>query len=124
MVANVVAVGAAGPGFLQLLPTGRASFGSSSTLNIDTAGQTVPNASFAPLGDNGKLTVYAIFTTDVVIDVSGYFTPASSSTSGRLVPVTPNRILDTRISLGWTPPAPPPATTPVPTSPTVPSTVS
>ena len=39
----------------------------------------------------------------MVIDVSGYFTPASSSKAGRLVPLTPTRILDTRISLGWTP---------------------
>ena len=66
---------------------------------------------FAPLGNKGKLTVYAIFTADVVIDIFGYFTPATSSKAGRLVPLTPTRILDTRISLGWKPPKPPPTTT-------------
>ena len=102
VVANVIAVDADRPGYLQLLPTGQAAFRSSSTLNTDTPGQTIPNAAFAPLGDGGKLTVFAVFTTDVVIDVSGYFTPATTSRAGRLVPLTPTRILDTRISLGWT----------------------
>lgn len=118
VVANVTAVDASGPGYLQVLPTGQAAFGSSSTLNIDAAGQTIPNASFAPLGDGGRLTVYAIFTTDVVIDIAGYFTPATTSSAGRLVPVTPQRILDTRIALGWTPPAAPvPPTPDLPTPP-------
>jgi hypothetical protein len=120
VVANITAVDASGPGYLQVLPTGRAEFGSSSTLNIDAAGQTNPNATFAPLGDGGKLTVYAIFTTDVVIDIAGYFTPASTSTAGRLVPLTPSRILDTRIALGWTPPAPPPQPGPPTGPPTAP----
>ncbi|MGD9995767.1 MAG: hypothetical protein AB7R77_10885 [Ilumatobacteraceae bacterium] len=105
VVANVTAVDAAGPGYLQVFPTGRAEPGSSSTINVDEAGQIIPNAAFAPLGDGGKLTIYSIFDTDVVIDVSGYFTPASSSAAGRLVPLTPERVLDTRIGLGWTPPS-------------------
>ncbi|MGD9999000.1 MAG: hypothetical protein AB7U39_18940, partial [Ilumatobacteraceae bacterium] len=118
VVANVTAVDASGPGYLQVLPTGRAALGSSSTLNVDLVGQTIPNATFAPLGDSGRLTVYAIFTTDVVIDIFGYFTPATSSSAGRLVPLTPQRILDTRIELGWKAPVSMP---PVP-SPSVPST--
>lgn len=122
VMANVTAVDSAGAGYVQVLPTGRATIGSASTLNVDSAGQTIPNAAFAPLGDGGKLTVFSTFTTDIVIDISGYFTPASSSTSGRLVPVTPNRILDTRIGLGWTPPAPPPTTNPGTIPTTVPTT--
>ncbi|MGD9998602.1 MAG: TolB family protein [Ilumatobacteraceae bacterium] len=118
VVANVTAVDASGPGYLQVLPTGRAAFGSSSTLNVDLVGQTIPNATFAPLGDGGRLTVYAIFTTDVVVDIFGYFTPAATSSAGRLVPLTPQRILDTRVGLGWTPPTPPAApTSPGPSSP-------
>ena len=117
---NVTAAGAAGPGYVQVLPTGRAVIGSASTLNVDSAGQDLPNAAFAALGDGGKITVYSTFTTDIVIDVSGYFTPSSGSTAGRLVPLSPSRILDTRIGLGWTPPAPPP--TPTPPTPTPPVT--
>ena len=119
VVANVTAVDASGPGYLQVLPTGQAAIGSSSTLNVDFAGQTIPNASFAPLGDGGRLTIYAIFASDVVIDISGYFTPATTSSAGRLVPLTPQRILDTRVALGWTPPAAP--VPPVPQPPTPPS---
>ncbi len=118
---NVTAAGSAGRGYVQVLPTGRAAIGSSSTLNVDSAGQDLPNAAFAPLGDGGKITVYSTFTTDIVIDVSGYFTPSSGSTAGRLVALTPNRILDTRIGLGWIPPAPP-APQPPPPPPTPPVT--
>jgi len=118
---NITAVDAGGRGYVQVLPKGRATLRSSSTLNVDSPGQTIPNAAFAPLGDGGQLTVFTTLTTDIVIDVSGYFTPASSATAGRLVPVTPNRILDTRISLGWTPPATtvPPTTPPTVTNPSV-----
>jgi hypothetical protein len=100
VVANITAVGAGGAGYLQVLPTALATPGSSSTVNVEGLGQTIPNAAFAPLGDGGRITVYATFTTDVVIDISGFFAPATASTSGRLTPVKPERILDTRTGLG------------------------
>ena len=81
----------------------------SSTLNLDFAGQTIPNAAFAPIGDGGKVSIFTTFPTDILIDVFGYFVPASSATAGRFVPLTPTRILDTRIDLGWTSPQPPTA---------------
>ena len=87
-----------------MIPAGRAVLGSSSTLNVDEVGQTIPNAAFAPLGAGGALTVYTTFPTYIVIDIAGYFTPAASTTAGRLVPLTPNRIRDTQASVGWTPP--------------------
>lgn len=100
---NVTATNTSAAGWLQVFPTNRAAVGSSSTLNLDVAGQTLPNASFAPLGDRGRLTVHATFATDVIVDVFGYFEPVSSATSGRLVTVAPTRILDTRRRLGWAP---------------------
>ena len=115
---NVTATGSAGNGYLQVFPTGQATPGSSSTLNLDFAGQTIPNAAFAPLGNGGKVTVFSTFTTHVLIDVFGYFIPAASATSGRLVSLTPTRILDTRNGIGWTAPTPPPAPTPTPATPT------
>ncbi len=114
---NVTATGSEGNGYLQVFPTGQAAIGSSSTLNLDFAGQTIPNAAFTPLGDGGQVSVYSTFTTHVLIDVFGYFVPAATATAGRLVSLTPTRILDTRNGLGWTPPAAP---TPPPTTPTVP----
>ena len=89
-VVNVTATEASGNGYLQVSPTGRAVIGSSSTLNVDFAGQTLPNAAFAPIGDGGQITVFSTFTTDVLIDVSGYyFVSADAATAGRLVPITP-----------------------------------
>jgi hypothetical protein len=114
VVINVTATESTGNGFVQVFPTGRAAIGSSSTLNLDFAGQTIPNAAFAPLGDGGQITVYATFTTDVIIDVFGYFVPATTAAAGRLVPVSPTRILDTRNNIGYTPPVAPPSPNPTP----------
>ena len=105
VVLNVTATRSQGNGYVQVFPTGRAAVGSSSTLNLDFAGQTIPNAAFAPLGDGGRITVFTTFTTDVLIDVFGYFVPAATASAGRLVPLTPTRILDTRNNIGYTPPA-------------------
>lgn len=104
---NVTATGSLGSGWLQVFPTGRAAVGSSSTLNLDFAGQTIPNAAFAPLGDGGKLSVYATFTTHLIVDVFGYFTLSGATDDGRFVAVAPTRILDTRTGLGVPPPANP-----------------
>ena len=101
VVINVTATRSQGTGYVEVFPTGRATVGSSSTLNLDFAGQTIPNTSFAPLGDGGQVTVFTKFTTDVIIDVFGYFVPAESATAGRLVPLTPTRILDTRNDIGY-----------------------
>ncbi|MGE3448824.1 MAG: excalibur calcium-binding domain-containing protein [Microbacteriaceae bacterium] len=103
VVINVTATRSQGNGWLQVFPPDRAAVGSSSTLNLDFSGQTIPNASFAPLSASGELAIHATFTTDVLLDVFGYFVPSQSSTAGRLVPLTPTRILDTRVGLGWTP---------------------
>lgn len=104
---NVTATRSLSSGYLQVFPTGQAGVDTSSTLNLDFAGQTIPNGAFAPLGDGGKVSIYTTFPTDILIDVFGYFVPAASATAGRFVPLTPTRILDTRVNLGWTPPAPP-----------------
>jgi hypothetical protein len=115
VVLNVTATESAGNGYVQVFPTGRAAIGSSSTLNLDFAGQTIPNAAIAPVGDGGQVTVFSTFTTDVIIDVFGYFQPTASATAGRLVPLKPDRILDTRNNIGYTPP-----TGPTPPNPGVP----
>jgi hypothetical protein len=112
---NVTATRSLSNGYLQVFPTGRAGVDTSSTLNLDFAGQTIPNGAFAPLGDGGKVSIFTTFPTDILIDVFGYFVPATSATAGRFVPLTPTRILDTRVNLGWTPPSPP--TTPPPATP-------
>ena len=61
-----------------------------------TAGLTIPNRVFVPVGSNGKVDIYnGAGTADVIVDVSGYFTDGTAS--GRyFTPRNPVRILDTR----------------------------
>ena len=44
----------------------------SSNLNF-TAGQTVPNLVYAPLGAAGKVSVYSSTATQVIVDLFAYF---------------------------------------------------
>ncbi|EWC59074.1 hypothetical protein UO65_5626 [Actinokineospora spheciospongiae] len=47
--------------------------------NVNFApGQTVSNAVIAPVGADGKVSLFANATTDVVVDVTGYFTAATA----------------------------------------------
>jgi hypothetical protein len=95
-VINLTATNPSGAGFVQAMPTGAAP-GSSSTLNIERAGQTLANGAIATLGSDGRLSIFTAIETDLIVDVVGYFTPVSGpSTAGRFIPSNPVRILDTR----------------------------
>ena len=67
-----------------------------STLNSFT-GRVVANAALVPAGANGAISVYVSDTTDVIVDINGYFVP-SGVVSGALAfyPATPCRVADTR----------------------------
>src|SRR5205823_2461836 len=43
---------------------------------------------------------YAMTATHLVADVAGYFTPSGATAAGRVVPVAPTRLLDTRTGAG------------------------
>ena len=60
-------------------------------------GRIKANAAIVPAGTNGGVDVYVTNTTDVVLDIDGYFAPASSSTL-EFYPLTPCRVADTRQS--------------------------
>jgi adhesin/invasin len=64
------------------------------------AGTTLPNRVIVGLGTGGKVTIYnGQGAADAVIDVSGYFT--DSTASGKFfTPLTPSRVVDTRVSGG------------------------
>jgi len=71
-----------------------------STLN-DYTGTIVANAAIVPAGTEQQTDVYATNETNLLIDINGYFAPASSASSPlSLYPVTPCRILDTRNGIG------------------------
>ncbi len=96
VVLNVTAADAAGPGFIQVVPTGGAAIGSSSSLNVERAGQTIPNLVIVPVGANGSVTFYSQSGTQLVADVFGYFSPSTRPAAGRYQPLAPTRLLDTR----------------------------
>jgi len=58
-------------------------------------GRVKANAAIVPAGTNGAVSVYVTNTTNVVLDIDGYFAPVSSSTLA-FYPLTPCRVVDTR----------------------------
>ncbi len=67
-----------------------------SNLNF-VAGQTVPNLVIARVPASGTIDFYNLFgTTHLLADVVGYYDQDTSSEAGRLIPLTPQRLLDTR----------------------------
>ena len=93
-ILNVTVTNTTAASFLTVWPKG-ATRNTVSNLNW-VAGLTIPNRVFVPVGTGGKISVYNVFgSTDVVVDVSGYFTDATRS--GELfTPTIPVRLEDTR----------------------------
>ncbi len=76
VAANVTMTDATADGFVQVLPTGRATLGATSTLNVESAGQTIPNAAYATLGDGAKISLYTQRGGQLLADATGWFTGA------------------------------------------------
>ncbi|ROP41971.1 PKD domain-containing protein [Saccharothrix texasensis] len=98
---TVVVVGPRAPGHLTVHPSGTAN-PQTSSLNY-SARPTTTNSVIVPSAD-GHINLYANATTDVVIDVIGYFARFGKS---YLVPVSPIRAVDTRGGIGGPDGAPP-----------------
>jgi hypothetical protein len=92
VVANATVVNPATGGFLAAYPDST-SAPSSSNVNF-SAGQVIPNRVIVPLA-NGKVDLYSNSATDVLFDISGYFTATGSGT-GYVAEPSPMRICDTR----------------------------
>ncbi len=82
---NFTVTNTAGAGFIQAYPAG-GSAGGSSAVNYSGAGQTIANAAVTPAGTGanaGKITIaVGVSTTDVIIDINGYYSGASNSGKG------------------------------------------
>jgi len=59
-------------------------------------GLIVANSAIVPAGPGGTLAVYASHATDMLIDISGYFTDDARASSLAFYPQTPCRVIDTR----------------------------
>lgn len=93
VVLNVTIVDARGPGFLTVHPCNEPR-PNAANLNY-VAGSVVPNAVVAQPGPDGRVCLYTLASTDLVVDVNGYF-PAGSL----FEPLQPARLLETRVGPG------------------------
>ncbi len=80
-------------GYLTIWPTGEAQ--PLVSLMNSPDGRVKANAAIVPAGTQGALSVYVTDTTNVILDINGYFAAAGSQTY-QFYPLTPCRIIDTR----------------------------
>jgi hypothetical protein len=84
-------------GYLTVWPTGQ-TLPVVSTLN-SLDGTVLANAAIVSAGTSGAVSIFAANTTDVIVDINGYFAPPG--TGGlNFYTVTPCRIVDTRNATG------------------------
>jgi hypothetical protein len=84
-------------GFVSIWPAGQ-SQAVVSTLNA-SGGIVTSNLAIVPAGANGGVTVFVSNPTNVILDVHGYFVAPGSQTLA-FYPLTPCRIVDTRLGTG------------------------
>jgi hypothetical protein len=92
---NMTAITQGPLSFLSTWPAGQ-PYPNVSTLNA-TNGFNIANAAIVPMGSAGAITVVAGNPTDLVIDVNGYFSPPGLPGALHFYPVTPCRVVDTRV---------------------------
>src|SRR5271165_448874 len=92
---NVTVVPTGPLGYLTIWPTGENQPVVSTMNSLD--GRVKANAAIVPAGTSGAVSVFVSNTSDIVLDIDGYFAPASNSTLA-FYPLTPCRVVDTRYS--------------------------
>ena len=97
---NLTVTNAKAPGFLTAWPTGLTT-PVVSNLNF-VPGRTLPNLVTVKVGSGGNVSILngALASSDVIVDIAGYFAAGAPTAGGGTVAVTPTRLLDTRIGLG------------------------
>ena len=94
-----VGVVPSGPlGYLTLWPAGQAKPFVSTLNSLD--GRIKSNAAIVWAGSGGNISVYATDVTHVIMDINGYFVPATDPAALAFFPITPCRLVDTRNTAG------------------------
>lgn len=97
---NLTGTEATAAGFVTVWPSAEAR-PTTSSINLAAANDTVANAVIVRLGPGGQINLYTQTGAHLVADITGYWTPTNSSSSGRYVPApNPARLLDTRTGNG------------------------
>ncbi|MEL6893307.1 MAG: hypothetical protein AAFP84_17070 [Actinomycetota bacterium] len=97
VVLNVTADRTSAPSFVRVSPAGQVPAPDHSNVNVPVPNQATSNQVISGVTD-GRIEVFTLAATDLIIDVTAYFTGESDgvSTDGLYVPTTPGRLLDTR----------------------------
>lgn len=104
VVVSLTAVTPSASGFLTVFPTGTPT-PPTNNLNF-TAGANVPNLVVAGVGAGGAISICnSAGHTHLVADVAGWFDQGNMGGGARYNPVTPARVLDTRLGVGVPVPA-------------------
>lgn len=100
VVANLTVTNPTAAGFLTAFPS-LTIMPVVSNLNW-SAGRSIPNLATVPLGADGKISVFSSAgSSDLLVDVAGYYVPEASVTVGeRFTPVPPARLGDSRSGIG------------------------
>jgi hypothetical protein len=85
-------------GYLTLFPCGQPQPFVSTLNSID--GRVKAVAAIVPAGTNGDVCFFVTDDTELVLDIDGYFVPAATPSSLAFYPVTPCRLVDTRLAAG------------------------
>ena len=85
-------------GYVTMWPTGEDQPLVATLNSLD--GRIKANAAIVPAGASGAIRVFASNTTDVVLDIDGYFLPAPDPSAYAFFPLTPCRVADTRTTNG------------------------
>ena len=101
VVINLTATETSQSGWFSAVPMGLRTKPTTSSLNVQGVNSTRGASAIVPLTNvDGRLRfkIYSLHAAKLVVDITGYFTGDSSpsSTFGLFVPLTPQRILDTR----------------------------
>ena len=101
MIINVTATNTTAWSYLTLWPSGTEP--NTSNLNWTSSNQTIANRIIVQLSVTGTINISNAFgSTDVIVDISGYFTGPTSTTGGTsYTAINPIRILDTRPNSGY-----------------------
>jgi len=94
---NVTAIGRDAAGWLAITPCGAPLSGAVSNVNVG-GGEIVPNQATVRLGAGASICVSAgEAAIDVLVDVQGRWRAGDGA---RFVPITPTRVVDSRVSIG------------------------
>ena len=84
--------------YLTAYPTGQPKPVASTLNSFD--GRIKANAAIVPAGINGDVSVFTTDDTQLIIDINGYFVPASTTSALAFYPIAPCRLVDTRGATG------------------------